>query len=306
MLTALWSGIGDKAADRWAALLQSPALAFWLLGLLAWVWRHGGLWGPGSGWTDLVHAWDSALGGSGLVAQAVAVGVGLLIVSGCDQLGRLLTLPVLRLLEGYWPRWLDPLAARRIERRSERIKDDAEAWRTLFARRDALNAQEYAQLLRLEQRRAAVPTRAAERMPTALGDRLRVMESRPRLRYGLDAVTTWPRLWLLLPDTARTGASAAREGLDEAARWWAWSLLSLVWVALAWWVLPIAVLGLVVAYRWALMAAAAYAVVVQSCFDLHRDLLYTALGVPPADDPAGEREAGARVTRFLQRGAAGS
>ncbi len=48
----------------------------------------------------LAHAWNSALGGSGVVAQVAAVGVALLIVSGSDQLARLLTLPVLRLLEG--------------------------------------------------------------------------------------------------------------------------------------------------------------------------------------------------------------
>src|SRR2546430_2383406 len=86
MLTALWSGLGDKAAERWASLLRSPALAFWLVGALAWAWAHGWLFGSAAEWGRLLHGWDQQVGRAGVVAQIALLLVLLLVVSASARL----------------------------------------------------------------------------------------------------------------------------------------------------------------------------------------------------------------------------
>ena len=102
-----WDSVGEKLADRWAAV-SVPALVFWLGGLLAWISSQGGF-----------HAlkapadWLSKQPGP---TQIAVVLVALLSVAASGVVVARLTTPVLRLMEGYWPRWLDvvrrPLAER--------------------------------------------------------------------------------------------------------------------------------------------------------------------------------------------------
>ncbi|MCQ4041441.1 hypothetical protein ACFOSC_13055 [Streptantibioticus rubrisoli] len=302
MLTALWSGLGGKTADRWASLLTSPAMVFWLGGAFAWAWSHSHTTRPGADWQALGHGWSRGFGGMPTVVQAVSVLLALLLVVGSARLVDALTFAVLRLLEGYWPGWAWPVRAALTSVRGRAIERRAVRWRQLAGRRAELTDAEYAEFAALNAARAAVPPAPRDRMPTRLGDVLKAAESRPRHRYGLDAVVCWPHLWLTMPEQTRAEVCAARARLDEGARLWLWSLLFCLWTVFTWWALGIALLGMAVGYRLALSAATQYGTLVQACFDLYRGSLYEQLGWDLPADSGLEWETGQRLTAHLERG----
>ena len=158
------------------------------------------------------------------------------------------------------------------------------------------------EFVRLNVRRAGVPADPADRMPTAFGDLLKAMETRPRHRYGLDAVVCFPRLWLVMPDAGRANVAGARAQVDDAGRLWLWSLLFAAWTPLAWWAAVLAVVGMLVAYRFALLTAAEFAQLVGSCFDLYRGDLYDHVGVPRPASLDVEPASGTALTAWFERG----
>ncbi len=296
----MWSGLGGKVGERWAVLLASPALVFWIGGLLAWVQAHGGV--AGRGWTALETAWKAGPGGSSGTAQVLAVVGALLVIATSARLTETVTFGVIRLMEGYWPRpaaplhWLVMAVRNRFaERRSAR-------WRDLARNRADLTGRSHRAYLRLTAWRSRQPADPADRMPTRLGNLLRAAESRPRHRYGLEAVVCWPHLWLVLPDHVRAEVAAARGRLDEHARVWLWGLLISVWTVFTWWALPVALVAMTVGYRLTVSSAATYGQLVQAAYDLHRRALYEALDRERPDDADSEVAAGAELSRFLQRG----
>ncbi|MER7753724.1 hypothetical protein [Kitasatospora sp. NPDC097643] len=118
--------------------------------------------------------------------------------------------------------------------------------------------------------------------------------------YSLDLAAAWPRLWLVLPESARADLTTVSAGFRQAAEAQAWGLLCLP-VACWWWpaAVPAAVL---IATGWGRGRAAAeeFATLVESVVDVHGAALATALGF---DCPDGRLtpETGQRVSDHLAR-----
>src|SRR5258708_5587050 len=175
----MWSGLGSKVAERWATLLVSPALVFWLGGLVSWGLHRGGLAG--------VPAIERVLGGTSLIAQALLVVLLLLVVAGSARLADQSTLAVLRLLEGYWPRGAWPVRTALVAARGWFVGRRIERWRDLARRRKDLTADESARDAALNAWRTALPPDPRHRMPTRPGAGLRPPAARPGPPHGLGA-----------------------------------------------------------------------------------------------------------------------
>jgi hypothetical protein len=299
VLTKFWEGLGTKLAERWAGV-ATPALLFWAGGLVAYLSSRDGT-------RTLQNLVKEVARRSATEQVALALGALVLVATSALVVQRL-TLPVIRALEGYWP--VLRLVQSSVSRwRNTRLSKAEERWQALFPRIEAMTAtrEEGAEFAALDRRLRRIPSSPTSRMPTRLGDILRAAESWPGDKYGLDAVKCWPRLWLLLPDTARTELVGARGALDAAAGVWLWGLLFMVWGVWAWWAI---IAGLVVAvaayYVWMLAAAAAYGDLLEASFDVYRPELYEALRWPLPSSPAEEREQGEALTSYLWRGSTAS
>jgi len=298
MLGDFWTGLGGRLADRWVAALFSPAFGFWAAGLLAWAQRP-----QNGGWPDRLLALGRQLQGMPLLIQGSYLLALLVVITLSGLALRRIAQPALRVLAGYWPARLNRAAARLRARLSDRSDRDRAQLRQLAASpRDELNPAQIAERARLERRLRRIPAQRAARMPTRLGNVLQAGEARTRNRYGLDPLVCWPRLWLLLPDTARQEVTAAYTSLLLAVQVLICGLLFTVWTIWAWWALPAGLLVAVAAYARTLAAAAAFADLLESCFDLYRPLLYQALRWPPASDPGAERTSGVRLSTYLHAG----
>ncbi|MFE0515508.1 hypothetical protein [Streptomyces sp. NPDC058964] len=296
MLNEFWKSVASKLGDRWAAT-AGPALVFWIGGLLVWAVSGGGPW-P----LDTVSGWISE--------QATVVQVAVLIAALCGVVAsgivvRRLGDPVLRLMEGYWPRWAAAVRRRRVQsvaeakrRRSARLRELAPV-----VRGGGGTSEEQGEFIRLDRERRRVPSAEARLMPTRIGNVLRAGESRPADKYGLDLVAVWPQWWLVLPDTARQELLAARGALDSAVGAVVWGTAFIGFAPLAWWAAPAGFLVAVAAWRsWVPRHAEAFSDLLEATADVHRWDLYEKLRWPRPQSPAQEREFGRRLTMYLVRG----
>lgn len=296
-----WGSVSQKLAERWAAV-SVPALVFWVGGLLAWIIGRGGF--------QSMKAPADWLAKQPAPTQLACVLLVLLGVAASAVVVNRLTTPVLRLMEGYWPRFLH--AARRPlvdrwRRRAESIDSDFQSVAgPVVTGTPPPTAQQQASFIELSQqwRRYPGPGRY---QPTRVGNTLRAAESRPIDKYGLDAVAVWPHFWLLLPDSARSELTAARNSLDSAVNAFVWGILFLVFTIWTPWA---AIAGLVVAVTasqfWVPNRAEVFADLVEAVFDLYRSALYRQLRWPLPDNPQDERTKGEQLTRYLIRGTSGT
>jgi hypothetical protein len=301
MLGAFWNSVGGKIADRWATV-SAGALVFWVGGLLAWALGHGGF-------SSLKEPADW-LARQPTPTQLALVLAVLLGVAASGIVVQSLTTPAIRAMEGYWPSWLEPIRNVLVKRMARRAEKDDKRWQELAERvlpPARPTGPDMAAFLRLEQRLHRRPAKTEQLMPTALGNTLRAAEGHPVDKYGLDGVSVWPHLWLVVPDATRQELITARAALDSAARACVWGLL---FVAFAPWTLLAVPAGLVVAasavYWWAPAAAQVFADLVEAAFDLHRTALYQHLRWPLPVNPRDERVQGQRLTMYLWRGLDGS
>ncbi|GAA1939358.1 hypothetical protein [Kitasatospora viridis] len=301
MLTAFWEGLGGKLGERGSAGYGGPLLVL-LAGWLAWTYHRHGLTGlePGH-WKDR----SAELTRLEASEQLLLVLLLMLLAYALGVVGRRLSVPLLRLLEGYWPaRAAQPLAFRRFERRQADRTAATQLHRAHAAAPHEVAArQRMARLARLERRIAAVPADPDAVLPTRLGNLLRTAEEGPRHRYGIDPVVCWPHLWLLLDDGERAELTAARGTLQAATGSFLWGLALLLYVPLAWWMLLLAPIVCALSYYGtALAAARTYRDLVLAATDLHRFDLYAAVHWPPPADPSQDVASGRALTEFLRRG----
>jgi len=288
MLGTLFDKVTGLFDKRFTLALLLPTFAFAAgTGALAATmtgWHQTVTW-----WSGLDAARQVALG----VAAAAAVVV-LAVITGTQVVA------MTRLLEGYW-RW--PWADATLGRLGR--------WREANRRGKLGNDKSAMGYQRLY---LAFPPQSPV-MPTRLGNALRAAESYPgdEQRWGIDAVFWWPRLYLILPDSARTQVDDARAGLDQLV---VLTMLSAAFgtVALA---LSCAGLNLTVglgcaagafllsrgSYLAAVTSAAVFGDLVRSCYDLFRGDLLTRLGWPMPPTLKRERQLwGALGQQLYRRG----
>lgn len=292
MPTKLLESLGGKLVDQWAANLLTPAFAFWLGGLVAWLQTFG--------WSAL-EAWFTHLVEPLQIAVLVA---GLLLIAATAFAVQQFDLTVLRLFEGYWPTWMKPLKRRLLKRQRQVFNRLDQRWQALAIKRDqsGLTPEEQEELVAIDWQLRQFPSQLDRLMPMQLGNVLRAAESRPGEKYGLDAVICWSRLWLVLPDGVKKELQEARSQLNTAAQIWSWGMLFSLWTIWAWWALPLGLLFAWFAHRWMLEAAATYGDLLESAFDLHRLALYQSLRWPLPTHPAEEKLFGQQITEYLWRG----
>ena len=338
MLAAFWSGLGGELAKQWTARVLTPAFVFWAGGLSA-VWWHGHADAVRArGWAAELTASGNTLRALPTLAQVVLLIGAILLVAASGLAAEWLTLPVLRLLEGYWtrPLWLWRILVWIAERRRERWKRRIEPLK-VAQRRGALDVREYVELLRLQAspspdqiRLAELRQRSADGfssrdaaklarglrvlrrlpeqdrllMPSQLGNVLRSAERRPVDKYGLDPAVCWNALWLLLPTETKTEIVQSRSALDDSTRVWLWGALFVIWTPWTWWALPIGiVLPALTYYVGMLGAAVLFGDLMVAAFDLYRMRLYDGLNLSRPESPIEERAVGGRrVTNMLWGG----
>jgi len=137
---------------------------------------------------------------------------------------------------------------------------------------------------------------------------LRAAEHRAGSRYGLEAVTIWPRLYPVLGDRTTAVLDDLRNQLDLAARFCVTFLAAAVIAAAflvphGWWLTTAAGALLLahISYRSALTAAAAYGQAIQAAVDLHRFDLLHALHLPLPANLTGEIQANEQLSEFLRQ-----
>jgi hypothetical protein len=217
---------------------------------------------------------------------------------------------LVQLFEGYWPVWpaVKQLRRRRVDahqRRRQSLEDDSNGVGLV----DPAEMDEAFWRLR-----HAYP--AHDRvLPTKLGNALRAAEDRAGDRYALDAVVTWPRLYLVLPGKMLQVVTDELNQLDLAVRICALLLLAVPLqgavlvsqpVALAlhplWLAAPLlTALAVVLSYRSAMSAAVGYGLAIEVAFDLYRFDLLSALHLQLPATRSDELDSNRELSNFLRQ-----
>ena len=268
-MTGFLGEIGQKLADRWAALLAVPGLLYLAAVTTAAVLGQA----HALSYPDLsrkIAAWAASptlksAGGTVLIVAAILAGsvvAGLAAAAGGRFIEILWTLPGKR-----GPaRWL----ADRRRKRSQDAKAIADTSADPAAVDKAIARADRICLIQADR-------------PTWIGDRLRASRIRIERAYGLDLNTAWPRLWLIVPDTVRTELGTARDAFTTTALLTAWAILYLI-LGIWWWpAIPVALITGATAIIRAHQATENLADLIESTVDLYsRDLATQLNGQTPA------------------------
>jgi len=273
--------------DKWMGIPLKSGMLFWTGGCLAYICK-----------IDELSLFWKQINSVSTEQKTIVILAFLMILAISEGIIRRFDTFVLRVLEGYhWPRII---RRRRVNYINKMILEKEKRFQIL-ANNPSRDGQERYEFVKLDRLLMYTPKEEL-RLPTRLGNFLRAVELRPYDKYGLDVFVCWPHLWMLLPDHVRKEISEARENLDAAVHIWMWGFLFIIWTVWAWWAIPAAILIIYFAYRWIWQCVKLYAQLVETAFDLHRNLLYKELRLSLPANPAEEIKQGKLLTEYLWRG----
>lgn len=207
-----------------------------------------------------------------------------------------------RVLEGYWDRWLLTAGLAGLLVMLQRRR-----WQALRKRADRTARGETEHRVRADARRRLAARPPMEvLLPTALGNALRAGELSAGERYGLTTLTSWPRIYPQISVRLTQALRSTRDALDAAVNL-CWSFLGLTTTSVAalydepsaWWLCG-SVLALAgVAYKGAVIAAQSYSGLMHVVYDLHRFDLADALHYPLPQGREAELELFARISDLV-------
>ncbi|MFF3772102.1 hypothetical protein [Streptomyces sp. NPDC002232] len=210
-MNSLLGEFTKKLGDRWASLLALPGL-LWLAAASAAVTAGH------------AHAFDVGRLRDRLTAFVEdpahrAAGTALLLIAavllGSAVVGQAMSAGG-RFVVWWWDRagggWLSPARSSRRRR-----------WTAHVRMADAPSATA-ADIAKHSTRADRICVVEPDR-PFWIGDRVRAIHVRTLRIYHLDLTVTWPRLWLVLPETTQTALARASEAWAAAARLYAWAVL---------------------------------------------------------------------------------
>jgi hypothetical protein len=299
-VTGFLGTVAGRLADRWVALLLAPSAVFLLA---AWAAPHLG-WSHALDWHRLADAADTTAAQRWTgAAQATALAAAATAATGLGWAVRLAS----AVTSAVWCGWtpgrgpLSSLARIRTERlrgRWQAAVDDRHALQD----RDPLSARTPQQQDRINTAAATANkiALAEPSRPTWIGNRLHALDTTIADTYDVDLTYTWPRLWLVLPETARSEISKAHAAFAAATVQATWAL---PWLALGilWWPALLVAAGLAQhSHRSAHTAIDTLAHLVEAAVDVHGADLAAALGVTSRPELL-TAETGAVITRITRK-----
>jgi hypothetical protein len=290
--TKMWEVVAEGIGKRWLISVAGPAFVFWAGGIAAYMLKHS--------FSSIETIWKSLPG----IQQISIIGIAVIMVLFSASLVEHFQNRLLRIIEGYWPHRLIRVRYYFANRWKKKIDGKYEELDTFIELDTVSKEAAYHKLSRrdfLDNEVSHLPVKEEHMMPTLLGNLLKAAEMYPSVRYGLDGVVSWPRLYPLLSDTVREDIIAARGRLDESTLRVAWSFLFLVWAVWQWWAL-LSIIVALMSYGRMIASAGVYGELIRTAYDLHRFDLYKKLNWPRPKLIGEEIEFGESLTEYLFRG----
>ncbi|MER5225800.1 hypothetical protein [Streptomyces flaveus] len=279
--------LAKTLADRWISLLVLPGAFF-----LGAVWLSVSL-GHADAWNVALlnrQAENAATTVADLPtgAQALLVVAVLAAAAGVGFVVQALAGATRRVWLGQWPRPLGPVTAARTARRRARWHRLVEERRALERASPGTRTREQQDEIDAVAHRITRLAMAEPGRPTWMGDRIHAVESVAYHRYGLDLAYGWSRLWLVLPDPARTELTAAHSAFAAAVATGTWAVPYLL-LTMVWWPAVLVAVGIgLTGWARARAAVADFTTLTEAVLDLYGRTLGAALGVGgPTGVPTG-------------------
>ncbi|WP_369263627.1 hypothetical protein [Streptomyces sp. R35] len=300
----LLSELGKKLADRWLSLLVLPGALYLAVASAAQALGHAhpfDLSRLSSQITASANAPAARAAGGQVVLLLAVLAASAAVGLAAQALGSIAERVYLAADWHTWPSPIRNTINSRVSGRQRSWDAAARIWhrqREEAARTLAIGGRRSDHTQRQAAHRAMTQI-ATERptRPTWSGDRIHAAAVRLERDHQLDLATVWPHLWLILPDSARTEITTARQTLTRATTLFAWALLYLPLTAW-WW--PAATISVALTLTGRIRTRTAidtYALLLEAATRVHAGDLARHLGFTLAGPLTPEM--GDKLTRFL-------